>query len=78
MSEFDDRLFAIGTEIAETLLSRLRGPQPKSDFRTAMLFFFCQAYKTYQAMRILWKAGYIEDATRDAVLSETGVSRLRT
>lgn len=27
-----------------------------------MLFFFCKAYKSYQAVQLLWQTGFVEDA----------------
>jgi len=60
-----EQLFAIGTELAETLLVKLKNTPfaGLTEHRRAMLFFFCKAYKTYQAIELLWKSGYTEDAT---------------
>jgi hypothetical protein len=59
-----EQLFAIGTETADTLVVALKSTALRlTDYRHAMLFFFCKAYKTYHAIQILWTNGYAEDAT---------------
>lgn len=59
-----DQLFSIGNHLGEELLLRLRGKQfsGQIDRKRAMLFFFCKALKTYNAIRVLWNGGFAEDA----------------
>ena len=61
--ETDEQLFQIGIELAEELLTRLKRARLSGqlDYKRAMLFFFCKAFKTYQAARLLWQAGFPED-----------------
>ena len=63
--ETDERLFRIGSELAEELLTRLKRARLSGqlDYKRAMLFFFCKAFKSYQAARLLWQAGFPEDVT---------------
>jgi hypothetical protein len=63
--EADEQLFQIGLGLAEELLTRLRRAQlsGKLDYKRVMLFFFCKAFKTYQAARLLWRAGFPEDVS---------------
>jgi uncharacterized protein DUF5677 len=65
MKRLDGPLWVVGKDLAESLLERLRNTRVsgKAEYRRAMLFFFCKAYKTYQAVELLWSGGYVEDAT---------------
>jgi len=58
--------FELGTDLAERFLAQKPGTNlsPGADvtFEAAMLFFFCKSYKTYQAIAVLWRAGFYEDA----------------
>jgi len=66
VKHYAERLFGIGTQLAETLITRLKNPHissEKADYQRAMLFFFCRAYKSYRAIVLLYKSGYVEDAT---------------
>ena len=61
-----ERIFQETTRIAEKLRRRIKGLnlnlEDESEYRRAALFFFNKALKTYEAIRLLWKAGYEEDA----------------
>ncbi len=61
-----DQLFEIGAGLGETALSKLTKISGKDGeelaYKGAMLFFLCKAYKSYQAIRILWSTGFVEDA----------------
>jgi hypothetical protein len=58
--------FKLGACLAERFLAQKPGANltPGADvtFEAAMLFFFCKSYKTYQAIAVLWRAGFYEDA----------------
>jgi Family of unknown function (DUF5677) len=64
MNDVAKRHFAIGTALAENLATRLQGRDfsMNRDYRRAMLFLFCKAFKTFQAIELLWTNGYEEDA----------------
>lgn len=59
-----DELFKIGRRLAEVFLGKLRetGRLGNTEHQRAMLFFFCKAYKSYQAVQLLWQNGFVEDA----------------
>jgi hypothetical protein len=60
----DEQLFHIGVELAEALLLQIRqrAISGNLNYRRAMLFFFCKAFKSYQAIQLLWREGFREDA----------------
>ena len=59
-------MFQVGNEFAKEVISHINhiSFSDEEDFcyKGAMLFFFCKAYKTYQAIQILWDKGFQEDA----------------
>ena len=61
-----DKTFQIGTDAAEEVMKRvasIRAPDPEQlAYKITMWFFFCKAYKSFQAVRLLWKGGFAEDA----------------
>jgi hypothetical protein len=61
-----DSLFQVGLELGEKLLKKVdlvHGSDGEElAYKGAMLFFFCKAYKSYQAAELLYKSGYVEDA----------------
>lgn len=59
-----DQFFEIGRALAEEFLERLRtsGKVANTEYQRAMRFFFSKAYKSYQAIELLWKNGFSEDA----------------
>ena len=61
----DQELFRVGLDLVEELITRLKRARLSGqlDYKRAMLFFFCKAFKTYQAARLLWQAGFPEDAS---------------
>jgi hypothetical protein len=61
----NEQFFDLGTKLAETLVAKLTNSRfaDSVDYKRAMLFFFCKAYKTYQAVELLWRNGFVEDAT---------------
>ena len=50
--------------MGEVFLGKLRdtGRLGNTEHQRAMLFFFCKAYKSYQAIQLLWQNGFVEDA----------------
>ena len=60
------RLFRIATEFAESVVALVDKLQAddyeEMAYKEAMLFFFCKAYKSYQAIQRLWLEGFAEDA----------------
>lgn len=58
--------FKLGTTLAEKFLAQRPELKLKTGadvtYEAAMLFFFCKAYKTYQAVDCLWRTGFYEDA----------------
>jgi Family of unknown function (DUF5677) len=61
-----EKTFQIGIELAEKIVatSKSLNASDGEDFayKGAMFFFFCKAYKSYQAIRLLWEKGFTEDA----------------
>jgi Family of unknown function (DUF5677) len=59
-----DQFFQIGRELAEEFLARLRSSRRvgNTEYQRAMRFFFSKAYKSFQAIELLWKNGFSEDA----------------
>jgi hypothetical protein len=55
--------FAIGFELSNNFLSRIRGRGIGNNpaYKRAMLFFLCKALRTYQGAHHLWVGGYMED-----------------
>ncbi len=62
--EADQQLFRIGNELANELIFQLTSTKFSGQFpyRRASLFFFCRAFKAYQAVAMLWREGFSEDA----------------
>jgi hypothetical protein len=60
----DEQFFLIGREIAEELLGELQKPRPvaNTEYQRAMLYFLTKAYKAFQAVEVLAKEGFVEDA----------------
>jgi hypothetical protein len=58
--------FKLGAHLAENFLAQKPwanlSPEADVTFEAIMLFFFCKSYKTYQAIAVLWHAGFYEDA----------------
>ena len=56
----------LGVHLAEKFLAQKPwanlDPEADVTFEAIMLFFFCKSYKTYQAIAVLWRAGFYEDA----------------
>ncbi|MEE8484540.1 MAG: DUF5677 domain-containing protein [Nitrospinota bacterium] len=66
MEEKAKRLFSITVDLSEKIVRKLDSLEITQDedflFKNAMLFFFCKAYKSYQAIYLLWEKGFEEDA----------------
>jgi hypothetical protein len=68
MSTFppSEQLFGIGMGLAQQLAKAIPSTTPPRDAKfycyAAMRYFFAKSYKSYQAIRLLWRAGYVEDA----------------
>ncbi|MGA7760570.1 MAG: DUF5677 domain-containing protein [Candidatus Binataceae bacterium] len=62
--ETDEQLFRVGFGLSEELITRLKRARlsGRLNYKRAMLFFFCKSFKTYQGSRLLWQAGFPEDA----------------
>lgn len=60
--------FAIGFELSNNFLSRIRGRGIGNNpaYKRAMLFFLCKALRTYQGAHHLWVGGYMEDGRSHA------------
>jgi len=61
-----EQMFRIGDDLAEKVVARTNSLTARDEeelaYKGAMFFFFCKAYKSYQAIRVLWKEGFVEDA----------------
>lgn len=61
------KLFQLGNGLAEIIKSKDDSLNATGEeqliFRGTMFFFFCKAYKSYQAIQLLWNQGFPEDAT---------------
>lgn len=62
-----EKLFQLGINLAEKIKSKVDSLNATDEkqiaFRGAMFFFFCKAYKSYQAVHLLWDRGFSEDAS---------------
>src|SRR5258708_4879951 len=62
-----ERLFQLGVQAAEKLCSTVRVLNTASDdefaYKAVMLSLFSKGYKSYQAIVLLWKNGFAEDAS---------------
>ena len=58
-------IFQLTTDLAEKIVSEVKSLNASDVeelvYKGAMHFFFCKAYKSYQAIRILWFNGFAED-----------------
>lgn len=61
-----ERIFQIGINLAEKVVTNVKAVTASDVeefvYKGAMFFFFCKAYKSYQAIRVLWRKGFAEDA----------------
>ncbi len=62
----EDALFRIGIELGRSIVAKVDlvsgSDGEELAYKGAMLFFFCKAYKTYQAAYVLHREGFSEDA----------------
>jgi len=67
-----EKLFQIGLDSARKVIDETKSIRaPDRDqflYRASMFFFLCKAFKTYQALSLVWREGFPEDAL---VLSRT-------
>ena len=63
-SSLCDRTFAVGSDTVNKFLPRIFGKPigENGNYKKALLFFFCKALKTYEAIRTLQNRGFMEDA----------------
>jgi Family of unknown function (DUF5677) len=57
--------FPIGHKLAHAAAASIKpsaGTNDDHGFKTVMCFFFAKAYKSFQAIEILWSNGFAEDA----------------
>jgi len=61
-----EKMFSVAVSAAEKVAWKIRSITAEDYeylmYKVAILFFFCKAYKSYQAFRCLWKAGFEQDA----------------
>lgn len=61
-----EQMFRIGVDLAEKLVAEARfltaSDEEEFAYKGAMHYFFCKAYKSYQAICLLWREGFAEDA----------------
>jgi hypothetical protein len=62
-----ERMFTATRELGERFIAAMSKYPEDSDaetwvYQASMHFFFCKAYKTYQAIGLLCSAGFVEDA----------------
>jgi len=60
-----DQMFQVGTDFGEKIVANVKQISGTIDdvlYKEAMFTIFLKAYKTYQAIITLWKAGFPEDA----------------
>lgn len=61
-----DKAFQIGLNLAEMVVAKVKSltalDEEELVYKATMFFFFCKAYKSFQACRVLWKQGFGEDA----------------
>ncbi len=64
--EADQQLFRIGNELANELIFQLTSTKFSGQFpyRRASLFFFCRAFKAYQAVAMLGGKDFLKTHTR--------------
>lgn len=59
-------MFQIGLDLAEKVVAKMSSLNALDEeefvYKGAIFFFFCKAYKSYQAVRVLWREGFAEDA----------------
>lgn len=60
-----DKAFQIGVNLAEQVVAKVKSLTAPDEeelvYKATMFFFFCKAYKSYQACRVLWRQGFSED-----------------
>lgn len=60
------QVFEIGNNLAEKIVRNAKSLASADEdevlYGASMLFFFCKAYKSYQAIQALWEKGFAEDA----------------
>lgn len=61
-----ERMFRIGVDLAEKIVTKATNLTASDEeefaYRGSMFFFFCKAYKSFQAVWFLFKEGFSEDA----------------
>lgn len=61
-----EQMFQIGVDLAKKVVDEVSSltasDAEEFNYRGSMFFFFCKAYKSYQATRVLWREGFAEDA----------------
>lgn len=61
-----EEMFQIGIDLAEKVVAKMNSLNASDEeefvYKGSMFFFFCKAYKSYQAIRVLWREGFAEDA----------------
>jgi len=62
-----EKIFQLAFELAGKVMTRAKILDASGEeeylYKSAMLFFFSKAYKSYQAVRTLWGSGFPEDAS---------------
>ena len=61
----NSEFFPIGHKLAHMAAEAIKpstGTNDDHGFKTVMCFFFAKAYKSFQAIEVLWNAGFAEDA----------------
>lgn len=62
--DLNGQLFTVGRYLTEEFLKRLQASwrDANTEYRSGMFFLFAKAYKSYQAVELLWNKGFTEDA----------------
>ena len=63
-SAFHQGVCELTERLRKEVLTKDAGPPgtTERDAKLAILYFFCKAYKTFQAIHLLWRQGYNQDA----------------
>jgi len=60
-----EKMFRIGIDLAEKVVAKatslVASDEEELVYKGCMFFFFCKAYKSFQAVRLLFKEGFPED-----------------
>jgi len=76
-----ERFFELGESLGKDVLKEAKAlsgdSREEAGYKACVFFFFCKSLKTFRAIRVLWQAGFEEDATVLArTLFETAIQSM--